>query len=64
MAFTVSDPDPVKGATVKASGKSATTDATGRAAITLGPTTRSSIAVTVTKSGYKAGATRIRVKRG
>jgi hypothetical protein len=63
VAFTVSDPDPVKGATVKAAGKSATTDATGRASITLVPTSKSSFAVTVTKPGYKQGATRVRVKR-
>jgi hypothetical protein len=64
VAFTVSDPEPVKGATVRAAGRSAATDATGRASITLGPTTRSSIAVTVTKNGYKQGTTKVRVRRG
>src|SRR5262249_25692325 len=36
VQFTVSDPDPVKGAKVSAGGKSATTDAKGHATIDLG----------------------------
>jgi hypothetical protein len=63
VKFTVSDPDPVKGATVHAAGRSPTTDAKGHASITLGPTSKSSIAVTVTKAGYTEGRTRVRVKR-
>jgi hypothetical protein len=62
VKFAVSDPDPVKGATIHASGKSATTDAKGHASITLGPTSKSSIAVTVTKAGYTEGQTRVHVK--
>ncbi|HMJ37107.1 MAG TPA: hypothetical protein VK501_24595 [Baekduia sp.] len=62
VSFTVSDPDPAKGATVHGAGKSATTDAKGHASITLGPTSKSSIAVTLTKAHYTEGATRVRVK--
>jgi hypothetical protein len=62
VAFTVSDPDPVKGATVHAAGRSATTDAKGHASITLGPTSKSSIAVTVTKARYTEGRTSVHVK--
>jgi hypothetical protein len=62
VTFTVSDPDPVKGATVHAAGKSATTDAKGHASITLGPTSKSSIAVTVTKARYTEGRTGVHVK--
>jgi hypothetical protein len=62
VSFTVSDPDPVKGATVHAAGKSATTDAKGHASITVGPTSQSSIAVTVTETGYTKGRTRVHVK--
>jgi hypothetical protein len=62
VKFTVSDPDPVKGAKVHAGGRSATTDAKGHASITLGPTSKP-IAVTVTKSGYAKGRSRVRVKR-
>ena len=63
VTFTVRDPDPVKGATVRAAGRSATTDAKGHASITLGPASKSSIAVTVTKAGYTKGSTRVRVTR-
>jgi phosphotransferase system IIB component len=64
VKFTVSDPDPVKGATVKALGKSATTDAKGQASIVLGPTSKSSIAVTVAKAGYTGGKAKVKVKHG
>jgi hypothetical protein len=63
VTFTVSDPDAVKGATVHVAGKSATTDGKGHASITLGPTAGKSIAVTVTKTRYTTGATRVHVKR-
>ena len=63
VTFTVSDPDPVKGATVRAAGTSVTTNAKGHASITLGPTSKSSIAVTVTKAGYTKALARVRVKR-
>jgi hypothetical protein len=61
--FTVTDPDPVKGATVHAAGKSARTDAKGHASIRLGPTSKSSIDVTVTKAAYTKGGTRVQVRR-
>jgi hypothetical protein len=62
VTFTVSDPDPVKGATVHVAGKSATTDAKGHAAVTLGPTSKSSLAVTATKARYTEGRTSVHVK--
>jgi hypothetical protein len=62
VAFTVSDPDPVEGAKVRAAGSSASTDAKGRASLTLGPASRS-IAVTVTKPGYRSAAARVTIKR-
>lgn len=61
VTFTVSDPDPVKGATVRAGGRSATTDANGRATLTLSPTSTSSIRVTATKTSYANGQIRLRV---
>lgn len=63
VTFTVTDPDPVKGATVSAAGRSATTNGKGRATITLGPTSKRKIAVTVTKSGYTKAHTGVRVRR-
>jgi hypothetical protein len=63
VTFTVSDPDPVKGAAVRVAGKSATTDAKGRATIALGKSSKSSIPVTVTKAGYTQGHTSVHVKR-
>lgn len=63
VEFTVSDPDPVKGAKVKAGGKTATTDSKGHATITLGPTKAKSIAATVTKAGYTAGTEKIKTKK-
>jgi hypothetical protein len=54
--FTVSDPDPVKGATVHAAGKSATTDAKGHASITL----TGKATARATKSGYTSGSVRVR----
>src|SRR5262249_55996750 len=57
VQFTVSDPDPVKGAKVSAGGKSATTDSKGHATIDLGPTSAKSISASATKAGY-TGATR------
>ncbi|MFL5896553.1 MAG: hypothetical protein ACJ76Z_15745 [Thermoleophilaceae bacterium] len=62
VKFTVTDPDPVKGAKVKAGGKSATTDSKGHATIKLGPTKKKSIAATATKAGYTLGTTRVKVK--
>jgi hypothetical protein len=63
VTFRVSNPDPVQGAKVSAAGKSATTDAKGRATIALGPTSKRTIAVTVTKSGYTRGGATLRVRR-
>jgi hypothetical protein len=62
VKFTVSDPDPVKGAKVSAGGKSATTDAKGHATIDLGPTTKKSIAASATKGGYAAASAKVKVK--
>lgn len=61
VKFTVSDPDPVKGAKVTAAGKSATTDGSGHATITLGPTKKKSIKATAKKEGYTAGSVKVKV---
>lgn len=60
VKFTVSDPDPVKGAKVKVAGKSATTDAGGHATITL--TIKKTVTATATKAGYTSGTTKVKVK--
>jgi hypothetical protein len=52
VRFTVTDPDPVKGAKVKGGGDSAVTNANGRATLHLGPTKKKSVDVTVTRAGY------------
>jgi hypothetical protein len=62
VKFSVSDPDPVKGAKVSAGGKSATTDAKGRATIDLGPTKAKSIKATAKKAGYTSAAEKLKVK--
>jgi hypothetical protein len=62
VQFTVSDPDPVKGAKVSAGGKSATTNAKGHATIDLGPTSKKRFAATAKKAGYTSGATTVKVK--
>lgn len=62
VTFTVSDPDPVSGAKVSAGGKSATTNAKGRAAIDVGPTKSKSITATAKKPGYTSATERIRVR--
>ena len=63
VKFTVTDPDPVKGAKVTAGGKSATTDKHGHATINLGPTKAKSIKATATKAGYTSDTTKVRTKR-
>jgi hypothetical protein len=61
VRFTVSDAgDPVAGARVTAAGRSATTNAAGRATIELAG--RSTTA-TATKAGYVRAITRLRVRR-
>ena len=62
VEFAVSDPEPVKGAKVKAGGKTATTDSKGHATITLGPSKAKSISATATKSGYTPGTDKVKVK--
>jgi hypothetical protein len=62
VKFTVSDPDPVKGAKVKAGGKSATTDSKGHATIDLGPTKAKSITATAKKAGYTSATDKVKVK--
>lgn len=64
VTFRVSDAgDPVKGATVKVAGKSATTSAKGTARIALGPFRRKAkLDAAATKPGYVAGNTKVRVK--
>ena len=63
VKFTVSDPDPVKGAKVSAAGKSATTDGGGHATISLGPTKAKSITATATKGGYTGASRKVKVKK-
>jgi len=62
VKFTVTDPDPVKGAKVTAGGKSATTDKHGHATIDLGPTRAKSIKAMATKAGYTSGTAKVRVR--
>ena len=62
VKFTVSDPDPVKGATVSAGGKSATTDSKGHATIKLGPTKAKSITASAKKGGYTNASKKVKVK--
>lgn len=62
VEFTVTDPDPVKGAKVSAAGKSATTDAKGHATLDLGPTKKKKLTATVKKTGYSSGSTTLKVK--
>jgi hypothetical protein len=59
VKFTVSDPDPVKGAKVSAGGKSATTDGGGHATITLGPS-KKALSATAKKSGYVAASLKLK----
>jgi hypothetical protein len=61
VKFTVTDPDPVKGAKVSGGGKTATTDSKGHATIDLGPTSAKSITAKATKSGYSSGTKKIKV---
>jgi hypothetical protein len=63
VKFTVTDPDAVKGAKVSAGGKSATTNASGVATITLGPTKSKSIKATASKGGYASGSTKVKTKK-
>jgi hypothetical protein len=62
VTFKVADPDPVKGAKVSAGGKSATTNAAGKATITLGPTKAKKITATAKKAGYSSATKTIKVK--
>jgi hypothetical protein len=62
VTFKVTDPEPVKGAKVSAGGKSATTNAAGKATITLGPTKARKITATVKKPGYTSAGKKIKVK--
>jgi hypothetical protein len=62
VKFTVTDPDPVKGAKVSAGGKSATTDSKGHATINLGPTKKKKITASAKKTGYTSGSAKMKVK--
>jgi hypothetical protein len=62
VEFSVTDPEPVRGATVTAGGRSTTTDKNGHATITLHPTKGKSITATATKAGYSTGSTKIKLK--
>jgi ribosomal protein L16/L10AE len=62
VRFTVLDAgDAVKGAKVKAGGKSGTTDARGRVTLTL--TSRKAVRARATESGYAAANRRLAVRR-
>jgi hypothetical protein len=62
VKFTVSDPDPVKGAKVSAGGKSATTDSKGHATIKLSPTKAKKLTAKATRAGYTSATTKIKIK--
>jgi hypothetical protein len=62
VRFTVRDAgDPVRGATVRADGKSGTTDRRGR--VTLSVTARRPVTARATRSGYTAATKRLGVRR-
>src|SRR4051794_28446440 len=59
VKFTVGDPDPVKGAKVTAGGRSATTNGSGHATITLGPS-KKAIRATARKAGYAGASVKLK----
>jgi hypothetical protein len=65
VTFTVTDPDPVAGASVKAAGESGTTGANGRVTLDLGPFGRrvKKVRATATKPGYSPATRTLRVRR-
>jgi hypothetical protein len=62
VKFTVSDPDPVKGAKVSVGSKSATTDSAGKATISIGPTKSKSVTAFAKKAGYSSGKVKVKIK--
>jgi hypothetical protein len=64
VKFTVTDPDPVKGAKVSSGGHSAITDAGGHATLRLGPTKKKkTLSAVVTKAGYTSTVRLLLVKK-
>jgi hypothetical protein len=62
VKFTITDPDAVKGVKVSGGGDSATTDASGHATLSLGPTKKKSITIKASKAGYKTATRKLKVK--
>jgi hypothetical protein len=63
VTFTVTDPDPVPGAKVKAAGDSGTTDSKGRVKLDVGPFGRRvrKTKATASKTGYRSGKVTLKV---
>ena len=62
VTFTVSDPDAVKGAKVSVGSKSATTNSSGKATISIGPTKAKSVTAFAKKAGYSSGKVKVKIK--
>jgi hypothetical protein len=60
--FTVTDPEPVKGAKVSIGSKSATTDSNGKAELTIGPTKSKSATAFAKKDGYTSGKRKVKIR--
>ena len=65
VVFTVTEPNPVAGATVKAAGESGTTNKKGKVELQLGQfgENKKKVKATATKPGYSPGSLRLRIRR-
>jgi hypothetical protein len=61
VKFTITDPDPVNGVKVSGGGDSGTTDANGHTTLTIGPTKKKSVTITVTRAGYTTATKKLKV---
>jgi hypothetical protein len=61
VKLTITDPDPVKGAKVSGGGDSATTDGKGHATLSIGPTKKKKVTITVTHAGYTTATRTLKV---
>jgi hypothetical protein len=62
VKFTITDPDPVKGAKVSGGGDSGTTDTNGHATLNIGATKKKTVTITVTHAGYTTATRRLTVR--
>ena len=65
VTFTVTDPDPVEDAKVKAAGESGKTNAKGRVTLQLGPfgENKKKVKAVATKPGYSDGKRKLKIKK-